>query len=50
MKFELKPARARRCGRCRRRPEVVGRLCGHCHADDVRRFLEESRKSRIVIK
>jgi hypothetical protein len=38
------------CERCLAPRRVVGKLCGFCHASDVRRFEEQSRKSRIVVK
>ena len=42
---EPKPEKPKPCSRCRRGFRVVGKLCGHCYAEDVRRFEEWSRRS-----
>lgn len=51
MKFTgFKRLRRRKCGRCRRGPEIVGRLCGHCYAADVARFEKKSEKTDLRVK
>ena len=38
------------CSRCRRAPRIVDSKCGHCFAEEVRKFEERSAKSRLVVR
>lgn len=38
------------CRRCRKGPQVAGRLCGFCYAADVLKFEERAPKSKIVVR
>lgn len=39
-----------RCRRCKRGPQVVGKLCGFCYAGDVEKFEKKSEKTDLVVK